>query len=90
MVTYAQKQEIGYNLFEEGKKAKSSKRGILMVRNCSLRKYYSFLDLHVKNGLNLVPVIAVDFSLANLTFDESCYCLHSLKPGQPNDYIDCL
>ena len=90
MVTYAHKQEIGYNLFEEGKKTKSSKRGILMVRNCSLRKYYSFLDLHVKNGLNLVPVVAVDFSLANLTFEESCYCLHSLKPGQPNDYIDCL
>ncbi len=61
-----------------------------MVRICSLRKYYSFLDLHVKNGLNLVPIVAVDFSLANLTFDESCYCLHSLKPGQPNDYIDCL
>jgi hypothetical protein len=37
-----------------------------------------------------VPVIAVDFSLANLTFDESCYCLHSLKEGQPNDYLEAL
>jgi Copine len=44
----------------------------------------------VKNGLNLVPVIAVDYSLANLTFDESCYCLHSLKLGQPNNYLDAL
>lgn len=34
--------------------------------------------------------MAVDFSLANLTFGESCCCLHSLKPGQPNDYIDAL
>ena len=62
MVKLAGNQEITYNLYEEGKKSKSSKRGILMVRNCTLRKFYSFLDLHVKNGLNIVPVIAVDFS----------------------------
>jgi hypothetical protein len=37
-----------------------------------------------------VPIIAVDYSLANLTFDESCYCLHSLKSGQPNDYLEAL
>lgn len=42
------------------------------------------------NGLNLVPIIAVDFSLANLTFNEQCYCLHTLKQGQPNDYIEAL
>lgn len=40
--------------------------------------------------MKLVPVIAVDYSLANLTFDENCYCLHSLKQGQPNDYLDAL
>ena len=28
--------------------------------------------------------------LANLTFDENCYCIHTLKPGVPNDYIDAL
>ena len=49
------------------------------MKNCSLRNFYTFLDLHVKNGLNLVPIVAVDFSLANLTFDESCYCIHTLK-----------
>ena len=44
----------------------------------------------MRNSLNLVPIVAVDYSLANLTFNESCYCLHSLKPGQPNDYLDVL
>ncbi len=46
--------------------------------------------MYVKNGLNLVPIIAVDYSLANLTFDENCYCIHTLKQGAPNDYIDAL
>lgn len=55
-----------------------------------MRDFYTFLDLHVKHSLNLVPIIAVDYSLANLTFDESCYCMHSLKPGQPNDYSEAL
>lgn len=70
--------------------SKSSIKGQLFIKNSSLRKYYSFLDLHIKNGLNIVPVVAVDFSLANLTFDENCYCLHTLKAGAPNDYIDVL
>ena len=62
----------------------------MTLRNCSLRNFYTFLDLHVKNGLNLVPIVAVDYSLANLTFDESCYCIHTLKQGAPNDYVDAL
>lgn len=48
------------------------------------------MDLYIKNRLNIVPIIAVDFSLANLTFDESQYCVHTLKEGKPNDYMDCL
>jgi hypothetical protein len=62
-------------VIDEKKKVK----GILKIKNCSLRNFYTFLDLHIKNGLNLVPIVAVDFSLANLTFDENCYCLHTLK-----------
>jgi hypothetical protein len=48
------------------------------------------LELSVKNKLNLVPVVAVDYSLANLTFDENCYCLHTLKAGAENDYVEVL
>jgi hypothetical protein len=33
-------------------------------------------------------VIGIDFSLANLTFDETNYCNHTMKG--PNDYADCL
>jgi hypothetical protein len=54
-------------------------KGQLDLRHCSLRNFHTFLDLHIKNGLNLVPIVAVDFSLANLTFDENQYCIHTLK-----------
>ncbi len=54
-----------------------------------LNKHYSkvtskgqiTIPTNIRNNLNIVPVIAVDYSLANLTFDEKGYCLHSLKPG---------
>jgi hypothetical protein len=82
----ARTQDMSFNLLEDGKK----KKGDLILRNCSLRNFYTFLDLHIKNALNLVPIIAVDYSLANLTFDENCYCIHTLKQGAPNDYVDCL
>ena len=68
----------------------SKHKGTLSLQNCSLRNFHSFFDLIIKNGLNLVPIIAVDYSLANLTMDETQYCIHTLKPGAPNDYIDAL
>lgn len=64
--------------------------GVIELRNSSLRNFHTFLDLHVKNSLNLVPIVAIDFSLSNLTFDENQYCIHTLKPGVPNDYVDAL
>lgn len=88
--THGEQGELVYNLQEEGKMSKSSKLGKLIVSKCQLRKFYTFLDLHVKNGLNIVPIVAIDYSLANLTFDENNLCLHSLKPGSPNDYIEVL
>ena len=41
-------------------------------------------------SMNIVPIIAVDFSLANLTFDETQYCIHTLKENAPNDYLDAI
>ena len=29
------------------------------------------MDLYIQNGINVIPVMGVDYSLANLTFDES-------------------
>jgi len=37
-----------------------------------------------------VPIIGIDFSMANLTMNDASFCLHSLKPGVPNDYIEAL
>jgi hypothetical protein len=37
-----------------------------------------------------VPIIAVDFSLANLTMDDNNFCQHTLKQGAPNDYVEAL
>jgi hypothetical protein len=50
---------------------KEKPKGLIEFKHCSLRNFHTFLDLHIKNGLNLVPIVAVDFSLANLTFDEN-------------------
>jgi hypothetical protein len=63
----ARTQHINENLLDEKNKVK----GIIELKNCSLRNFHTFLDLHLKNGLNLVPIVAVDYSLANLTFDEN-------------------
>ena len=50
---------------------KGKSKGTLYLKNCSLRNFHSFLDLHIKNNLNIVPILGVDYSLANLTFNEN-------------------
>lgn len=35
------------------------------------------------------PIIAIDFSLANLTFDDNS-CMHSTKTDKKNDYRDII
>ena len=40
--------------------------------------------------MNIIPVIGVDYSLANLTFGTADVCIHTLKDGAANDYMDCL
>jgi hypothetical protein len=37
-----------------------------------------------------VPIIGIDFSLANLTFEAGRPLIHTLKPGEQNDYVDTL
>jgi hypothetical protein len=73
-------------LYDEKKKIK----GKLYLENFSIKSHNSFIDLYMKHSINIVPVVGVDFSLANLTLDEKQYCLHTLKADHPNDYIDCL
>ena len=63
--------------------------GKLEVGVFSARRYYTFFDLVFKNELNIVPIIAIDFSMANLTMNDSAI-LHTLKPGAPNDYVEAI
>jgi hypothetical protein len=66
LVEKARTKVESFNILHEGRM-----RGEIHFRNASLRNFHTFIDLHVKNGLNVVPIIGVDFSLANLTFDEN-------------------
>ena len=53
----------------------------LYIQSFTIKSHYSFIDLYMKKSINIVPIIGIDFSLANLTFDENQYCNHTLKPG---------
>lgn len=55
----------------------------MMKRSLSTTPYIQSGDLRV------VPMFAIDFSLANLTFEEGT-CMHSTNPNKPNDYRDLL
>jgi hypothetical protein len=63
--------------------------GKMEIANFSARRYFTFFDLIFKNQLNLVPIIGIDFSMANLTMTDASV-LHTLKPGAPNDYVEAL
>lgn len=69
---------------------KKSNKGILEVSNFMARRFYTFFDQIFRNKLNIVPVVGVDFSLSNLTMDDNSFCLHSLKPGAPNEYVSAF
>jgi hypothetical protein len=42
-----------------------------------------------EGNLQITPIIAIDFSMANLTFTEN-KCLHSTNPMKQNDYRDLI
>lgn len=51
---------------------------------------FSNLSHFITQGkIQVVPLIAIDFSLANLTF-ETDTCLHSTRTDKPNDYRDII
>ncbi len=49
----------------------------------------SIVKYIAQGSIAVVPIIAMDFSLANLTFSED-QCLHSTKPYKKCDYRDVL
>ena len=50
---------------------KNKPKGRLYLNNLNIKSVFSFCDLYTKMSMNIVQIIAVDFSLANLTFDET-------------------
>jgi len=48
------------------------------------------MDFYLHRSINIVPIVVVDYSLSNLTFDDDRKCIHTLKPGMKNDYEDVL
>ncbi len=66
VLEYAKTQTMKFLVDDRGRG-----KGYMQLANCSMRNSYTFIDLMLQNKINLVPVVAVDFSLANLTFDEN-------------------
>ena len=69
--------------------------GKIKVKDFSMKPFHSFLD-YLSTGLKIVPIVAIDFSLTNITFDEKTV-LHSLSSrefkagmGPQNPYISAL
>ena len=69
---------------------KGKPRFRMYIQNFSIKQHYTFMDLYTKNSLNIVPIIGIDYSLANLTFDDTQHCIHTVKEDKPNDYVSCL
>lgn len=63
--------------------------GTFEMRGLQTRRYFTYFDLVFRNGLNIVPIVGIDFSMANLTMTDASI-LHTLKPGAQNDYVEAL
>jgi hypothetical protein len=74
-IKYAKSGVYMRYLVDEKKRVK----GKLYIQNFSIKSHYSFMDLYIKNSINIVPIIGVDFSLANLSLDGTQGCIHTLK-----------
>ena len=55
-----------------------------------IRPIFTFLDYKINLNVNVVPVIVIDFSLSNLTFQEDKECIHTLKESEENLYLTVL
>ena len=60
-----------------------------IVKPIQMERPLSTVGLIQSGDLRVVPLIAIDFSMGNLTFDENT-CLHHTNPSLPNDYRDLL
>ena len=63
--------------------------GVISLKQIRCKRRTSFLDLIAHEMLELVPMVGIDFSMSNLTFDER-KCIHSVNEDNPNEYRDLM
>ena len=66
-------------------KEKTQQIGVISLQNIQCKRRTSFLNLIAYQMVDVVPIIGVDFSMANLTFDEQ-KCLHVISQERPSIY----
>uniref|UniRef100_A0A7S3N8N0 Copine C-terminal domain-containing protein n=1 Tax=Euplotes harpa TaxID=151035 RepID=A0A7S3N8N0_9SPIT len=77
---------IQLNILNSSKKL----RGTLLIGDSTLKPVFSFLDYKINLDINIVPVVAIDYSLSNLSFANKRHLIHTLKTDEDNDYISVL
>lgn len=68
---------------------KSASIGTFYIQDCSIKPVFTFLDFKINRKINIVPIVVIDYSLSNLTF-EANKCIHTLKEGADNVYKDVI
>lgn len=63
--------------------------GVISLKQIRCKKRTSFLDLIAHQMLELVPMVAIDYSMGNLTFDDR-KCLHSINEDNYSEYRDLM
>jgi len=70
-------------------KDKSKQIGLVTLKHIACKRRTSFLDLVTHGEIEIVPFVAIDFSLSNVVFDER-KCLHSVKEDIRSEYRNLL
>ena len=70
-------------------KDKTQQIGVISLQNIQCKRRTSFLNLIADQMVEVVPIIGIDFSMANLTFDEA-KCLHVLNQDRTSVYRNLL
>lgn len=63
-----------------------------MMKVCapvSIERPLSLVGMVQSGDLRVVPIVGIDFSLGNLTFEDNTV-MHSTNPSKPNDYRNLL
>ena len=74
------------NLFSPDR---SQQIGMISLKHIQCRRRTSFLNLVADSVVQIVPMVGIDFSMSNLTFDER-KSIHSNNEDRPNEYRDLL